>query len=54
LSCASAADASLLATFLDEWLDSVPQKRILRLDVTDEPLDYCKCKPIILARIDTL
>jgi deoxyadenosine/deoxycytidine kinase len=54
INIASAADASLLASFLDEWLDTVPQERILRLDVTEEPADYSQCIPIILTRSDAL
>jgi deoxyadenosine/deoxycytidine kinase len=54
INIATAADASLLATFLDEWLGSGPQERILRLDVTDEPTDYGGCIPDILERIATL
>jgi len=54
INIASAADASRLASFLDEWLDSVPQEGILRLDVTCELPDYSECIPVILARIDHL
>jgi deoxyadenosine/deoxycytidine kinase len=54
INIASAADASLLASFLDEWLDAVPPERILRLDVTHEPTDYSGCIPVILARIDAI
>ena len=54
INIATAADASLLASSLDEWLDTVSQERILRLDVTEEPSDYRNIIPIILARIDTL
>jgi deoxyadenosine/deoxycytidine kinase len=54
INIASAADASRLASFLDEWLDTVPPVRILRLDVTDEPADFSRCIPVILARVDRL
>jgi deoxyadenosine/deoxycytidine kinase len=54
INIASAADASLLASFLDEWLETVPRERILRLDVTDEPSDFSGCIPLILARIANL
>lgn len=54
INIASAADASLLATFLEEWLAKVSCERILRLDVTDETTDYTGCFPAILTRVDTL
>jgi deoxyadenosine/deoxycytidine kinase len=50
----SAADASLLASFLDEWQATVPRERILRLDVTDEPSDFSRCIPVILTQIEAL
>lgn len=52
INIASASDASLLAAFLDEWLISIPQKRILHIDVTNESADFSGCIPTILARID--
>jgi deoxyadenosine/deoxycytidine kinase len=54
INIASAADASLLAKFLAEWLDTVPPERILRLDVTNELHEFGGCIPVILARIDGL
>ena len=51
INIASAADASLLGTFLEEWQATVPRERVLRLDVTREPLDFSQCIPVILARI---
>jgi deoxyadenosine/deoxycytidine kinase len=51
INIASAADASLLGTFLEEWLDTVPAERIIHLDVTDEPADFRRCIPVILTRI---
>jgi deoxyadenosine/deoxycytidine kinase len=54
INIASAADASRLATFLDEWLATVSRERILRLDVTREPSDFSQCIPVILARVADL
>lgn len=54
INIASAADASLLASFLEEWLKTVPPEKILRLDVTDETTDFNRCIPLILARIAKL
>jgi deoxyadenosine/deoxycytidine kinase len=54
INIASAADASLLETYLNKWLATIPRERILRLDVTDEPSDFSQCISAILARIDAL
>src|SRR3990172_3820308 len=47
----TAADASLPASFLDDWPASVSSERILRLDVTHGPPDYSGRIPVILAHI---
>jgi deoxyadenosine/deoxycytidine kinase len=54
INIASAADASLLASYLDEWLTFVPPEHILHIDVTQEPPDYSGCIPVILAKIDSI
>jgi deoxyadenosine/deoxycytidine kinase len=54
INIASAADASLLASFLDEWLAEVPRDRLLRLDVTEETESYQNVLPVILARVTKL
>ena len=53
INIASASDASMLATFLDEWLISIPPKRILHVDVTHESADFSGCIHTVLARIDS-
>lgn len=52
INIASADDAALLASFLDDWLAAVPSERLLRLDVTREPDDYRNVIPIIFDRIE--
>lgn len=54
INIATAADASRLASFLDEWLAKVPRERILCLDVTRESPDYKDCITTLLDRIKTL
>jgi deoxyadenosine/deoxycytidine kinase len=54
INIASAADASLLARFLEEWLAALPADRLLRLDATEEPEDYRNIIPLLLARIANL
>ena len=52
INIASADDASLLASFLDDWLAAVPSERIIRLNVTREPSDYRNVIPIIFNQIE--
>jgi deoxyadenosine/deoxycytidine kinase len=54
INIATAADTSLLASFLDEWLASVPPERVIHFDVTHEPLDFSGCIPVIIAHITGL
>jgi deoxyadenosine/deoxycytidine kinase len=54
INIATATDAALLASFLDEWLVSIPPKSILHIDVTNEPTDYTGCIPIIQAKFSGL
>lgn len=49
INIATAADASLLAGFLDEWLNTIPAEHILHIDVTDEPPDCC----IVIAELQS-
>ncbi len=53
INIASASDASMLASFVNEWLISIPPKRILHMDVTHKSADFSSCIPTILARIDS-
>ena len=41
----------LFNQFLDEWLASVPAERLLRLDVSDEDLEFTQSLPGILTRL---
>ncbi len=52
INIATSTDAHLLASFLDEWMVSIPAASILHMDVTNEPSDYRECVPTILAWIN--
>ena len=54
INIASAEDTSLFNSFLDEWLASVPSDRILKLDVSDEPLEYERSVNTILQRMTAM
>ena len=40
INIARAEDTAIFNSFLEAWLASIPSERILKLDVSDEPLDY--------------
>jgi len=54
INIASAEDFTLMETFLDEWLDTLPPQQILEIDVTNEGLDYTESIRQILARVSQL
>ncbi|MBL8062429.1 MAG: deoxynucleoside kinase [Anaerolineales bacterium] len=51
INIASSEDAELLERYVDEWLESLPESNILRLNVTHESMDYPRSVPIILDKI---
>lgn len=54
INIASAEDAFLLEQYLEEWLKTIPEKKILRLDISDEEMDYSKSVQMIIERINSL
>jgi deoxyadenosine/deoxycytidine kinase len=54
INIATAADIELFNSFLDEWLDSLPRHRILRLDVSTEGPGYSLSIQKILKEIPGL
>lgn len=54
INIASAEDAELLESYVAEWLDSVPESNILRLDVSKENIQYPISVPLILDKIRNL
>ncbi|MCZ2126204.1 MAG: deoxynucleoside kinase [Anaerolineales bacterium] len=53
INIASEKDAALLNQYILEWLQSVPQKNILRLDVSNESADYPASAPLIFDTIQS-
>jgi deoxyadenosine/deoxycytidine kinase len=51
INIASAEDTALFNRFLDEWLETVPAERLLRLDVSDEGPEFAQSLPSILERL---
>jgi deoxyadenosine/deoxycytidine kinase len=52
INIARAEDTALFNTFLDEWLESIPSDRVLKLNVTNETLEYEHSKARILQRLN--
>lgn len=51
INIASSEDAGLLESYVADWLKTVPESSILRLDVSKESIDYPVSVPLILDRI---
>jgi deoxyadenosine/deoxycytidine kinase len=51
INIASSEDAESLDRFMQEWLDSISEERILRLDVSQEDKEYASSIPVILDKI---
>jgi deoxyadenosine/deoxycytidine kinase len=51
INIASSEDAELLEGYVNEWLESVPESNILRLDVSNESMEYPVSVPLILDKI---
>ena len=51
INIASSDDAETVSQFMDEWLESVSEEKILRLDITQEGMEYADSLPIILDKI---
>lgn len=51
INIASEKDALLLSQFVNEWLESIPQEKVLKLDVTNESPDYKNSIGLILERV---
>jgi len=52
INIASAKDAELIDKFLNEWLDSIQQNKILQIDISHEGVDYSQSVGAILKRIE--
>ena len=52
ISIASSEDAGLLEGYVNEWLESIPEKNILRLNVSQEDVQFKNSVRIILDKID--
>lgn len=54
INIASGEDASLLESYIAEWLETVPESNILRLDVSQESIEYPSSVPLILDKIRSI
>ncbi len=51
INIASAEDTALFNSFLEDWLSNIPETNLLRLDVSNEDLEFTQSLPKILARL---
>ncbi|MGA7193677.1 MAG: deoxynucleoside kinase [Anaerolineales bacterium] len=51
INIASAEDTTLFNEFLEEWLATIPAEKLLRLDVSDEGLEFVQSLTRILTRL---
>ncbi len=51
INIASSGDAETVSQFMNEWLESISEEKILRLDITQEGMEYAHSLPIILDKI---
>lgn len=51
INIASSEDTEILEKFINEWMESIPEKNIIKLDVTHEDAAYSTSIPIILDKI---
>ena len=52
INIASSEDAQTVSQFMDQWLESISGEKIIRLDITQEGMDYAHSVPIILDKIE--
>jgi deoxyadenosine/deoxycytidine kinase len=52
INIASGEDAWLLTQFISEWLETLPQENVLRLDVSQEEKDYAQSVSHILTHLE--
>lgn len=51
INIASAQDSEALESYIADWLESLPESRVLRLDVSNESIEYPVSIPLILDKI---
>jgi len=54
INIASSEDAELLNQFINEWLESTPESKVIKLDVSHESENYAHSVSIILDRIKSI
>lgn len=52
INIASGEDAELLSGFVNDWLGKIPESRILRLDVSNEDVDFEKSVFAIMTKME--
>ncbi len=51
INIASSDDSQTVSRFMNEWLESISEEKIIRLDITQENINYTDSVPFILEKI---
>jgi deoxyadenosine/deoxycytidine kinase len=51
INIASSEDTGLVEEYVNEWLASIPESNVIRLNVTQENMDYVQSVPAILEKL---
>ena len=51
INIASSEDTFLVEEYVNEWLASIPESNVIKLNVSRENLDYAQSVPVILEKI---
>lgn len=54
INIASSEDAQLLDQYLEEWLKDIPKEKVLRLDLSNEDLNYSKSVEAVLQKLNSI
>ncbi len=52
INIASSEDAELLSQYIEEWLENIPEEKILRLDISNEGMEYAASVKAIIDKLE--
>ncbi len=53
INIASSEDAELLEGYVNQWLESIPESKVIKLNVSQEDTEYSRSVPLILDTINS-
>lgn len=54
INIASNEDAELLSRYIEEWLGNIPEEKILRLDISNESMEYAASVKAIIDKMEEI